>query len=102
MSPSLYRISPAGRFAPRLESTSTSDSTSGSTTAGVEPIATSTQDSGANMNFPIDETTLHRTAKYFMDNGRAVTHEAAMRLLGQFGLTVRVGAEVARSAAHQT
>ncbi len=54
------------------------------------------------MNFPIDETTLHRTAKYFMDNGRADTHEAAMRLLGQFGLTIRVGTETAYSAAHQT
>lgn len=50
----------------------------------------------------IDDTNLHRTAKYFMDNGRADSHEAAMRLLEQFGLTIYVGHELACSAAHQT
>jgi hypothetical protein len=54
------------------------------------------------MNLIIDETNLHRTAKYFMDSGRADTHEAAMRLLGQFGLTIHVGHELTCSAAHQT
>ena len=32
------------------------------------------------MNTSIDHTSLHRTAKYFMDNGRAATHQAAMAL----------------------
>jgi hypothetical protein len=49
----------------------------------------------------IEHTTLHRTAKYFMDNGRAETHGAAMDLLAKFGLTIFVGPEVARSANHQ-
>lgn len=53
------------------------------------------------MNQPIDHTNLHRTAKIFMDNGRAETHEAAMALLEQFGLTIYVGEEIARSPAHQ-
>ena len=50
----------------------------------------------------IDHTNLHRTAKYFMDNGRAGSPEAAVQLLQTFGLTVHVGAEVAHSPAHQT
>jgi hypothetical protein len=50
----------------------------------------------------VDHTTLHRAAKYFMDSGRATTHDAAMDLLERFGLTVHAGAEVARSADHQT
>src|SRR5258708_26052653 len=54
------------------------------------------------MSAPIDHTSLHRTAKYFMDNGRAETHDAAMALLKQFGLTIHAGPELASSADHQT
>lgn len=50
----------------------------------------------------IDHTNLHRTAKYFMDNGRAASPEAAVRLLRTFGLTVVAGPELAGSAGHQT
>ena len=50
----------------------------------------------------VDHTTLHRAAKYFMDSGKAATHDAAMDLLKRFGLTIHAGAEVARSADHQT
>lgn len=48
------------------------------------------------MNQPL-HATLHRTAKYFMDNGRAESPEAAMRLLQTFGLTIAVGPEIATS-----
>jgi hypothetical protein len=54
------------------------------------------------MDTPIDHTTLHRTAKYFMDSGRAASPEAAMDLLQQFGLTVLVGPDIATSAHNQT
>ena len=54
------------------------------------------------MNKVIDHTNLHRAAKIFMDSGRVDTHEEAMELLGQFGLTICVGEDVAHSAAHQT
>ena len=54
------------------------------------------------MGRAIDHTTLHRAAKYFMDSGKAASHEAAMDLLGRFGLTIRAGDEIARSADHQT
>jgi hypothetical protein len=50
----------------------------------------------------IDHSTLHRTAKYFMDNGRAESPEAAVGMLRAFGLTILAGAEVAHSAGHQT
>jgi hypothetical protein len=50
----------------------------------------------------VDHTTLHRAAKYFMDSGKAPTHDAAMHLLERFGLTIHLGAEVARSLEHQT
>src|SRR5262249_46956359 len=53
------------------------------------------------MNASIDHASLHRTAKYFMDSGRAETHEAAMALLKGFGLTIHVGPELAFSTAHQ-
>jgi hypothetical protein len=53
------------------------------------------------MSDVLDEATLHRTAKYFMDSGRAETHADAMRLLGEFGLTIHVGEETVRSADHQ-
>jgi hypothetical protein len=49
----------------------------------------------------IDLNNLHRTAKYFMDNGRAHTHEDAMALLNRFGLTVIVGQEIACSVNQQ-
>ena len=47
-----------------------------------------------------DSNTLHRTAKYFMDNGRAETHEEVMALLNRFGITVHVGDDIADSV-HQ-
>ncbi|HKX50768.1 MAG TPA: thiamine biosynthesis protein ThiF [Candidatus Binatia bacterium] len=50
---------------------------------------------------PIDHTNLHRTAKYFMDNGRASTHGEALALLERFGLNICVGEEIAHSAHHQ-
>lgn len=53
------------------------------------------------MDALIDHTRLHRTAKYFMDNGRAVTHGDAMDILHGFGASIRVGPEVAASVAHQ-
>lgn len=49
----------------------------------------------------VDLNTLHRTAKYFMDNGRAESHEEAMMLLEQFGLSIYVGPEVITSIHHQ-
>lgn len=54
------------------------------------------------MTEDLDHTNLHRTAKYFMDNGRAPTHEAALDLLQQFGLTIKVGEEIFQSVPHQT
>jgi hypothetical protein len=50
----------------------------------------------------LDHTNLHRTAKYFMDNGRAESPQGAVELLKTFRLTVHAGTEVAHSAAHQT
>jgi hypothetical protein len=50
----------------------------------------------------IDSNSLHRTAKYFMDNGRAETHEDAMALLKQFGISVCVGPRIADSVHQQT
>jgi hypothetical protein len=49
----------------------------------------------------VDPSSLHRTAKYFMDSGRAESHVEAMRLLAGFGLTVYVGPEILGSAHHQ-
>lgn len=49
----------------------------------------------------IDHTQLHRTAKYFMDNGRAETPEAAMALLKGFGLSVLVAPSIAASVPEQ-
>lgn len=49
----------------------------------------------------IDHTRLHRTAKYFMDNGRAATHDDAMSILRGFGASIRVGPEAAVSIPHQ-
>lgn len=50
----------------------------------------------------INADSLHRTAKYFMDNGRAQTHDDAMALLNRFGLTVHVGADIAGSVNQQS
>ena len=49
----------------------------------------------------INHTNLHRTAKYFIDNGRAETPEHAMLILESFGLTVICGAEIETSREHQ-
>ena len=49
----------------------------------------------------VDPNSLHRTAKYFMDNGRVGSHEEAMMLLAQFGLSIYVGPEVLSSIHHQ-
>lgn len=53
------------------------------------------------MSAPLDHTRLHRTAKYFMDNGRAASHADAMDILRGFGLSIRVGPEIATSVPHQ-
>ena len=45
--------------------------------------------------------TLHRTAKYFMDTGRAATHAQAMGILQEFGLRIEAGPEVEISRDHQ-
>lgn len=39
-----------------------------------------------------DPDRLHRTAKYFMDSGRAATAEDAIEMLSRFGLTITVDA----------
>lgn len=49
----------------------------------------------------VDSSTLHRGAKYFMDSGRAATHEEAMALLQSFGLTIHVGPAIAASREEQ-
>jgi hypothetical protein len=49
----------------------------------------------------LDASTLHRGAKYFMDSGRAATHDEAMALLRSFGLTVHVDASIASSREEQ-
>ena len=46
------------------------------------------------MGHIVDHTTLHRAAKYFMDSGKAATHDAAMDMLERFGLTIHAGAEI--------
>ncbi len=53
------------------------------------------------MTKPIDHTRLHRTAKYFMDNGQARSHDEAMAMLHQSGLSIHTGPEVHHSKAHQ-
>jgi hypothetical protein len=54
-----------------------------------------------NMTDHFDDDSLHRTAKYFMDTGRAERPEDAVALLATFGLSIAVGAEVATSPLHQ-
>jgi hypothetical protein len=49
----------------------------------------------------VDPNSLHRTAKYFMDSGRAESHDEAMQLLAGFGLTIYVGPEIVGSSHHQ-
>jgi hypothetical protein len=49
----------------------------------------------------ITQENLHRTAKYFMDTGRAETPEQALGLLQTFGLYIEVGPEVSTSREHQ-
>ncbi|QXX74628.1 hypothetical protein [Methylovirgula sp. HY1] len=49
------------------------------------------------MPAPIDHNTLHRTAKYFMDSGKAPTAGAAMDLLRGFAVNVEIDAEAAAS-----
>jgi hypothetical protein len=49
----------------------------------------------------VDASTLHRGAKYFMDTGKAGTHEEAMALLESFGLTILVGPGIAASRDEQ-
>ncbi len=48
-----------------------------------------------------DPNQLHRTAKYFMDNGRAATAGDAMEMLGRFGLAVSIDGPSARSVEGQ-
>lgn len=50
------------------------------------------------MTKPIDHTRLHRTAKYFMDDGRVQTHEEALRLLQGFGLSIYIASREAATA----
>lgn len=53
------------------------------------------------MTSTVNANTLHRTAKYFMDSGRAESHDEAMALLTQFGLNIYAGPEIATSVHHQ-
>jgi len=49
----------------------------------------------------ITQDNLHRTAKYFMDTGRAKSAEEAIGMLKNFGLYVVAGTAVAESRDHQ-
>jgi len=49
----------------------------------------------------ISHDNLHRTAKYFMDNGRVGSHDEAMDTLRSFGLSIELGPEAAISRDHQ-
>jgi len=49
----------------------------------------------------ITQENLHRTAKYFMDTGRAKSAEEAIGILESFGLYIFAGSEVAESRDHQ-
>jgi len=53
------------------------------------------------MTTHVTADTLHRTAKYFLDTGRAASHTDAMRLLGDFGIHIEVGEEARTSRNHQ-
>lgn len=52
------------------------------------------------MDAPL-HTSLHRTAKYFMDSGRSASAEEALALLQTFGLTIVVGPEACHSSIAQ-
>jgi len=54
------------------------------------------------MESTVSADSLHRTAKLFMDNGQAQTHDEALAMLRGFGLTVYVGTDIALSIHHQT
>ena len=76
--------------------------TSGTTAAAARRRDTSTVAFGhSGGTAMLDASTLHRGAKYFMDSGRAATHDEAMALLQSFGLTIHVGASVATSRDEQ-
>lgn len=45
------------------------------------------------MGTPIDHEHMHRTAKLFMDNGRAATQDDALGMLAGFGLGIRISPE---------
>jgi hypothetical protein len=49
------------------------------------------------MTHIVTHDTLHRGAKYFMDSGRAQSHQDALDLMHQFGLYIEVGPEIAES-----
>jgi hypothetical protein len=49
----------------------------------------------------VTQENLHRTAKYFMDTGRAESPAQALALLQKFGLCIEVGPEVRTSREHQ-
>ena len=53
------------------------------------------------MPIVVDASTLHRGAKYFMDSGRVQSHDEAMALLRQFGLTIFVGRGISNSTDQQ-
>lgn len=46
------------------------------------------------MRAPIDHEHMHRTAKLFMDNGKAATQDEALDMLAGFGLGVRISVEM--------
>lgn len=50
---------------------------------------------------PIDHNSLHRTAKYFMDTGRAATAHEALSILESFGLAISISDEAAATEAGQ-
>lgn len=53
------------------------------------------------MSQAVTAESLHRTAKYFMDNGRARSHGEAMAMLCRFGLNIALGPEIQASRDHQ-
>lgn len=53
------------------------------------------------MRQSVDPSSLHLLAKYFMDSGRAESHDEAVRLLAGFGLTVYVGPDILGSIHRQ-
>src|SRR5687768_3045255 len=53
------------------------------------------------MKEAVTHETLHRTAKYFMDSGRASSPGQALNILHGFGLSIEAGPEVATSRDHQ-